>query len=43
MTDPDSQHPIQPVVDRRALTAAEFQGLADVPPEFEWLAPCVST
>jgi hypothetical protein len=24
--------------DTRALTAAEFQGLADVPPELEWLA-----
>jgi integrase/recombinase XerD len=24
--------------DTRSLTAAEFQGLADVPPELEWFA-----
>jgi hypothetical protein len=25
-------------IERRHLTAAEFQGLADVPPELEWFA-----
>ena len=25
-------------IERRNLTAAEFQGLADVPPELEWFA-----
>ena len=25
-------------IERRNLTAAEFQGLADMPPELEWFA-----
>ena len=30
--------PLPPALNTRALTAAEFQGLAAVPPELEWFA-----
>ena len=35
LTDPAA---LPPALTTRALTAAEFQGLADVPPELEWFA-----
>jgi len=37
VTDPVAL-PVAPALNTRALTAAEFQGLADVPPELEWFA-----
>ena len=36
--DPTDQLPTPIILDDRRLTAAEFQGLADVPPEIEWFA-----
>ena len=35
---PDTQLPTEILPADRRLTAAEFQGLADVPPEAEWFA-----
>lgn len=35
---PASGQGLAPTLQRRALTAAEFQGLASVPPEAEWFA-----
>src|SRR5512138_3546437 len=32
------QPTLPPALNTRALTAAEFQGLAEVPPELEWFA-----
>jgi hypothetical protein len=34
----DDQLPTQIIPDDRRLTSAEFQDLADVPPEIEWFA-----
>lgn len=44
MTTPSPRLPVQQSTDleRRRLTAAEFQGLADVPPEIEWFANIAS-